>query len=303
VRILITGGAGFIGTALAKALTSEGHDVRLLDLDSKFSSQEHSKFICYSVDIRKQSEFSLIDSDYFDAIYHLAAQTSGAISQEQPELDADTNFKGTLNVLNFARRAKVKKIIFSSSMAAYGEKKGMIFEDDVLEPVSVYGCTKVAGEVLVRSFSQYNIDFTIFRLFNVYGPGQDMSNLRQGMASIFMAQAIMNDEIKVTGSLDRYRDFVYIDDVVSALLIALDDLSGKTLNVGSGTKLTVANLLEKILKIEERNLKIENIGGHEGDIHGSIANAEYLRSTGWEPQVLIDDGLLAMHQYARKVLK
>lgn len=269
--VLITGGAGFIGTALAKKLKILNHDVTIIDLEKKFTSL-HDGFAKYSLDIRSYENFKKIEHLEFDYIFHLAAQTASAISQEEPELDVDTNVKGTLNICNYARKCKAKKIIFTSSMATYGNKEGKIKESDIQTPLSNYGVSKVAGEYYINMFKYFGIESTIFRLFNVYGPGQDMSNLRQGMASIFMAQSIISEEIKVTGSFERYRDFVYIDDVVDALILGLDSITdGQVYNVGSEEATTVKELIDLIIEVNDKSksqFKITNIGSHEGDQFG-----------------------------------
>lgn len=304
-NILITGGAGFIGTALANKLKSLNYDVIIIDLEQKFTSL-HDDITKFSLDIRNYENFKKIEHLEFDYIFHLAAQTASAISQEEPELDVDTNVKGTLNICNYARKCKAKKIIFTSSMATYGNKEGKIKESDIQTPLSNYGVSKVAGEYYINMLQQFGIENTIFRLFNVYGPGQDMSNLRQGMASIFMAQSIISDEIKVTGSFDRYRDFVYIDDVVDALIFGLDNITdGQVYNVGSEEATTVKELIDLIIEVNDKRksqFKITNIGSHEGDQFGSKADAIKLKSLGWKPKTNLKYGLEKMHIYAKDVL-
>jgi len=304
-NILITGGAGFIGTALATKLKTLGHDITIIDLESKFTFI-HDDFTKYNLDIREYKNFKLLENKKYDYIFHLAAQTSSAISQEEPALDVDTNVKGTMNICNFARVCQAKKIIFTSSMATYGNKKGKIKEIDIQEPLSNYGVSKVAGEFYLNMFKQFGIENTIFRLFNVYGPGQDMSNLRQGMASIFMAQSIMSNTIKVTGSFERYRDFVYVDDVVDALIMGMDEnLNSQVFNVGSGKATTVRELIDLIIDINDKpndSFEIINIGSHEGDQFGSISDSSKLLSLGWNPKVKIEDGMKNMYDYAKKVI-
>ena len=139
--VLITGGAGFIGTALANRLKNLNHDITIIDLEKKFTSL-HDDFTKYSLDIRNYENFKNIEHLEFDYIFHLAAQTASAISQEEPELDVDTNVKGTLNICNFARVCKAKKIIFTSSMATYGNKEGKI--------------TRFEGMILVVCYIAYN---------------------------------------------------------------------------------------------------------------------------------------------------
>lgn len=304
-RILITGGAGFIGTALAKRLQELKYEVILIDFEHKFNLQ-HKEFEKYFVDIRYFKNFNIIKNKKFDFIFHLAAQTSGAISQEEPELDVDTNVKGTLNVCNFAKICGVKKIIFTSSMATYGDYQEKIKDDFLQKPLSNYGVSKVCTEHYIKSFEQFGIKNTIFRLFNVYGEGQDMFNLRQGMVSIFIAQSIKSDIIEVTGSLDRYRDFVYISDVISALVLGLLEYTdGKIYNIGSGIKTTVREIIELILSINDKpkeEFKINNIGSHEGDQFGSIADNSNILTLGWNPKVDLVEDLKYTYKYAKEVL-
>jgi UDP-glucose 4-epimerase len=302
-KILITGGGGFIGTSTANLLSSIGHDVELLDLDKKFNS-DHADYIKHSIDITNFSNFKVLNGKKFDFIFHLAAQTSGAISQEEPEKDADINVKGILNVCNFARACNAQKIIFSSSMAVYGNKIGKINENDSALPVSNYGASKLSGEIFLKMFKQFGIDYSIFRLFNVYGPGQDFKNLRQGMASIYMAQSITGKQIKVTGSFDRYRDFVYISDVSNALALGLDSRTDSmTLNVGSGIKTTVKELIDIILNThdeEKISFSVINAGGHEGDQFGSLSDISKISDLGWSPKISLEKGISLMYNRAKK---
>lgn len=306
LNILITGGAGFIGTALAKRLKALQHSITIIDFPDKFSS-EHNDFNICGLDIADYNNFKTIEHHNFDYIFHLAAQTSSIISQEHPELDIDTNVKGTLNVCNFARVCKAKKIIFTSSMATYGNVNGNIKEECVQNPVSNYGVSKITGEYYIKMYKQFGIENSIFRLFNVYGPGQDMSNLKQGMASIFMTQAIISNDIKVTGSFDRYRDFIYIDDVVDALILGLSSRTDSQIyNVGSGISTTVKELIDLIISLSgrpENQFRIVNVGSHEGDQFGSVANISKLNNLGWTAKVNLKDGLKHMYEYAKEKLR
>lgn len=295
-KILITGGAGFIGSALAYRL-KKNHEVHLLDREDNFKKKPFlGVFPEHYADVRQHL---LLDQE-FDFIFHLAAQTSGRISQEEPYLDLDTNIKGTFNICNYARYCKAKKIIYISSMAVYGEQQGPLEEERPLIPVSNYGASKASGELFVKMYEQFGIKNTIFRPFNVYGPGQDMTNLKQGMASIFMAQSILGDQIKVTGSLDRYRDFIYIDDVVEALVLGIEPRSdGEIYNVGCGAKTTVRELVDLILKVNEKpssSFTVTEENSHEGDQFGSISDNSKLKNLGWEDSIKLEEGLNKMYE-------
>ena len=295
-KILITGGAGFIGSALAYRL-KKNHEVHLLDREDNFKKKPFlGVFPEHYADVRQHL---LLDQE-FDFIFHLAAQTSGRISQEEPYLDLDTNIKGTFNICNYARYCKAKTIIYISSMAVYGEQQGPLEEERPLIPVSNYGASKASGELFVKMYEQFGIKNTIFRPFNVYGPGQDMTNLKQGMASIFMAQSILGDQIKVTGSLDRYRDFIYIDDVVEALVLGIEPRSdGEIYNVGCGAKTTVRELVDLILKVNEKpssSFTVTEENSHEGDQFGSISDNSKLKNLGWEDSIKLEEGLNKMYE-------
>ena len=295
-KILITGGAGFIGSALAYRL-KKNHEVHLLDREDNFKKKPFlGVFPEHYADVRQHL---LLDQE-FDFIFHLAAQTSGRISQEEPYLDLDTNIKGTFNICNYARYCKAKKIIYISSMAVYGEQQGPLEEERPLIPVSNYGASKASGELFVKMYEQFGIKNTIFRPFNGNGPGQDMTNLKQGMASIFMAQSILGDQIKVTGSLDRYRDFIYIDDVVEALVLGIEPRSdGEIYNVGCGAKTTVRELVDLILKVNEKpssSFTVTEENSHEGDQFGSISDNSKLKNLGWEDSIKLEEGLNKMYE-------
>lgn len=290
-RYLITGGCGFIGTALAKRLKSIGSDVVLIDLDDKIKDFHKDNFICFSLDIRDYKNFAKLSDLKFDCIFHLAAQTSGRISEENPDLDIDTNIKGTLNLLKYMTNTNNKKIIFTSSMAVYGNDENPIDENKPVNPLSNYAVSKIAGESYLKMYKQYGITYTIFRLFNVYGRGQDLSNMKQGMVSIYIAQAVKSNVIDVTGSIDRYRDFVHIDDVINALVMPLNNkkMSENIYNVGTGVKTTVKELINIIQSIKGSTLKINCIESHQGDQFGTFANIQKLRTLGWKPCIQLND--------------
>tara|TARA_R110000824_G_scaffold326043_2_gene512942 strand:+ start:9478 stop:10374 length:897 start_codon:yes stop_codon:yes gene_type:complete len=289
---MITGGAGFIGTHLASKLKSIGHKVVLCDFDERFREYHHSNFKCVSCDITNYESVSKLPK--CDVIYHFAAQVGTLGALDNLNFDLKCNAEGTLNISKFAAMNNVKTMIYSSSMAVYGENENAK-ETDLLQPVSPYGISKMCGEHYVRFCNQLSptMQCVTYRIFNCYGPHQDTKNLTQGLVSIFLNQAINKDVIEVKGSLDRFRDLVHIDDVVNAMLLPLENKSVKgTYNVCTGTKTTLRELIQLIQKVTKRPVKAENIGGHSGDPHGVGGNNLKLTQHGWHPQVNIKRGII-----------
>lgn len=211
-------------------------------------------------DIKNPLNFKELDNT--DLIFHLAAQTSSIISQENPSLDINTNIHGTLNIVDFAIEKKCP-VIFTSSMAVYNSSK--INSNTVPCPISNYGISKYAGEFLIKKLEKYNIKYKIFRLFNVYGPGQDMQNLKQGMVSIFLQMALTEKKIIVKGSKHRTRDMVFIDDIVKELMQSVNNIDNSLTNLGTGVSISVEKLLFIITNaIKRKGFSSPNIFYQDG---------------------------------------
>jgi len=291
-QYLITGGCGFIGLALAKRLIQNSNFVDILDLPQKAKKiRIKSKFIkLIKGDISNKKIFNKIKKKY-DCVYHLAAQTSTRLSETEPRIDIDTNVIGTLNLCNWAKIFKPKRIVFTSSMAVYGKIANKVKENSECNPSSIYGLSKLYSEKILERLRKLGLNVNIYRLFNVYGPGQDLKNLNQGMFSIYLAQAIKSKKIKITGSLNRYRDFVFISDVVDALILPPKNKKIWIFNIGSGKKIKV----KKIIKLIQKNLKPKKIRlkvmkGFYEDTWGSYANNSLMFSNNWKPKVSIEKG-------------
>ena len=291
-KILVTGGAGFIGSNLVSKLEALGHYVKIVDMLPNDD---------YCFDISCYSNFDIINED-FDIIYHVAAQSGGYRSLIEHELDLDWNAKGTLNVCMFAKANNIKKIVYTSTMAVYGEGD-WLKETDELNPLSNYGISKLYGETCVKQFSQFGIDYTIFRVFNTYGPGQNLLNGNQGVVAVFVAQAIKGNKIDVTGPLTRYRDLTYIDDTVNALVLALEDKTRNQIyNICSKIKTTISEIIDEVIVASNRNSKlftITNIGKHDGDQFGNTGDNSKLKEIGWSSTISIDTGIKEFYNYAK----
>lgn len=238
-RILITGGSGFIGQHLIKKLITVSEN-EIINVDLKPAPFESpQRVINVQADIRKATSFC--DLGKVDEVYHLAAQTSSILSEKDPKEDITTNILGTLNVCEYALRSD-SLITLASSMAVYGN--GVVNVETPPAPKSTYGITKLAAEHLVRKFFSTSDSYRISRLFNVYGPGQDLKNLNQGMLSIFSAMAITENAITVKGSKTRTRDFIHVNDVVNHWVSG--QYFAKITNVGTGKSTSVDELVTMI---------------------------------------------------------
>jgi len=302
---LVTGAAGFIGTAIAKKLLEKGN--RVVTIDNLSTGLEEAipqgvvfyKGNCQDIDI-----INRLNEYFFDAIYHIAGQSSGEISFDDPVYDLQTNAQSTLLLLKLAIKTGCKKFIYASSMSVYGDKPDIpVKEETTLNPKSFYGVGKVASEHYMRIYQEYGINSTALRLFNVYGPGQNMENLRQGMVSIFLAQAIKDKYILVKGDKERFRDFIYIDDVVNAFLCA-EEKSGfqfDTLNICTGIRTTVGELISKMQDSLPYNITVEYKGNTPGDQFGITGdNNKVHKALGWQPDTSLKSGLVKMVKWAIK---
>lgn len=292
-KILITGVAGFIGSYVASRFIKEGYEVIGVD-DLSNGRMENVPFGVSFIqgDLASSSTMNVIPSNC-RKILHLAGQSSGEISFDDPVSDLEKNTATTLNLIRYAIENDVERMIYSSSMSVYGSVESKpIDENKVPFPLSCYGVSKLAAEGYLRVYGSRLPSVTL-RMFNVYGPGQDMKNLRQGMVSIYVAQALRNGRIEVKGSIDRFRDFIFIDDVVEAWYRAAcyPEAIGKTINVGTGIKTSVATLLQQVCRMIPGSKYVVS-GGTPGDQAGIYADTnnlqEYLKINSFTP---LDIGL------------
>ena len=301
-RYLVTGAAGFIGAALASRLIKEGNQVVTIDNLSTGNISnipDGVKFI--EGDCGNQDVYSNIPNDSFDAIFHIAGQSSGEISFDDPIYDIRTNAESTLLLLKFALKNNCKRFIFASTMSVYGIKpERPVKENEDCHPESFYGIAKLASEHYLRVYEQFGIDTTSLRLFNVYGPGQNMDNLRQGMVSIFLAQMLKDKSIHVKGSADRFRDFIHVDDVVESFFRCLSCIAsnGKVINIANGKATKVKEIIELLVSSQSNQINVKYDGGTPGDIHGIYADISRMNNIfGTWNKVELQDGLEMMVRF------
>ena len=305
---LVTGVAGFIGSAISRKLLENGHKVVGID---NFSTGFHHNIPddveFFEVDISEANQLKTLNNFTFNAVLHLAAQTSGEISFDDPPKDLLINALGTLNLLEYCKDHKINRFLYASSMAVYGDVEDKpISISQHTNPKSYYGITKLAGEQYVQAFSD-RIKTTSFRIFNVYGPGQNMQNIKQGMISIYLYYFMKNQPVLVKGSKDRFRDFVYIDDVVSAWIKAIDEPKayGVRYNLGSGVKTTVEELLTLIAQEwggPEHLIKY--VEGTPKDMFEIQANIDpIMDELDWKPETNIKKGLSQFIKWVKGITK
>ncbi|MBU0543742.1 MAG: NAD-dependent epimerase/dehydratase family protein [Proteobacteria bacterium] len=247
-KVLITGVAGFVGSHVARRFLEEKYQViGIDDLSGGKSENVPSRVDFINGDLTQSETIALIPEGC-ETILHLAGQSSGEMSFDNPITDLQKNTVSTLNLIRYGIQNNSKRIVYASSMSVYGSVPDKpIDEHHDPKPLSCYGVGKLAAEGYLRIY-QDQLPFVALRMFNVYGPGQDLSNLRQGMVSIYMAQALSEGHIEVKGSIERFRDFIYIDDVVEAWWrsATYPGISNRIINIGTGKRTTVHALLDKI---------------------------------------------------------
>lgn len=310
-KYLVTGAAGFIGSAIARRLISEGNEVVTID-NLSTGIESNIPIECEKIigNVYDEKIIGQLNNEVFDAIVHIAGQSSGEISFENPVYDLNTNTKSTILLLDYARKTGCNNFIFASSMSVYGDydSREEVCESSLMIPKSFYAVGKMASENYMRIFSSnYGIKCTALRFFNVYGIGQNMTNLKQGMASIYLAMAINDHHIVVKGSKTRFRDFVYIDDVVDAVCKTIGRECGEmfeVFNVSTDEKTTVENVVATIVNSLPYEVAVDYVEGTPGDQHGIYGKSEKLQNMlNWKPQISFTDGMKKMINWARKELE
>ena len=301
MKVFVTGVGGFIGAHVANRFLAAGHAViGADDFSSGYRENVPPGVELVEGDLADTKTLSALPRDC-ELILHLAGQSSGEISFDDPVSDLRKNTVSTLNLIRYGIDCGASRLVYASSMSCYGSvPDAPIAETATCLPLSCYGVGKLAAEGYLRVYAK-QLPFVALRMFNVYGPGQDLSNLRQGMVSIYLAQALATGRVQVKGSLDRFRDFIFIDDVVEAWWQAAfrAEPVGQAINVGTGRRTTVRELLEAMQPhVPGMDWYVE--GSTPGDQSGIFADARLIGGQiGMTQFVPLSEGLARFVAWAR----
>lgn len=308
MKILVTGGAGFIGSHVVDILIEAGHAVAIVD-----NLWEHGggkleninpKATFYKIDIRDEALSEVFQKEQPDVICHLAAQHSVKISTDDPVHDANVNILGLINLLQNATRFGVRKIIFSSSGATYGTVEKMpVGENTTQHPESPYGTTKMASEYYLRFWkNMHGLDFTILRYGNVYGPRQDPLG-EAGVIAIFTRQILLKEPVRIDWDGEQQKDYVYVGDVARANLLALTAGDGEAYCIAHGNGTSVNALYEGLASKIGHEVDIQRAPKRPGDIYLTYFDCiKAHHELGWKAEVDIEEGLRLTVDYFKENL-
>lgn len=300
MRYLVTGGAGFIGSNIVDELVRRGHSVAVLD-DLSAGKEANLAMVLEKIDFLRGSitdlEMVRTACEGADYVIHLAARTSVPRSVKDPIDSNHVNIDGTLNVLVAARDAKVRRLVYAASSAAYGETPMLPkVESMPAAPISPYGITKYVGELYAQVFGRvYGMENASIRYFNVFGPRQDPTSQYSGVLSRFMLAILDGQAPVVYGDGEQSRDFTFVENIVEETLRACEakDASGKVFNGGTGARITLNQVLRQLEEIIGQKISAKYEPTRNGDIRDSQADISLARDVlGYEPKVQFAEGLL-----------
>lgn len=306
MKILVTGGAGFIASNIADAFVTEGHEVVILDdLSTGFEKNVSPKAKFVKMNIRDEKVAELFEKEKFDVVNHHAAQMDVRRSVADPAFDANTNIIGTINLLQNSVKYGVKKFMFASTGGAvYGEQSYFpADENHPTNPLSPYGISKLSVEKYLCFYhNEFKLNYTILRYANIYGPRQNPFG-EAGVVAIFSNRLLKGEQPTINGTGEQTRDYVFVKDVVKANLLALKDEKSDIYNIGTGKETNVNQLFNSLNKI---------IGKGQVEKHGPAAAGEQMRSVisseklykkfNWKPETILETGLKETVEYFKNNL-
>ncbi len=301
MNVLVTGGCGFIGSHIVDRLIEQNHNVTIIDnLSTGTLDYLNSNAGFYKLDIRDSSISNIFKEKKFDVVFHKAAQIDAAKSIKDAYFDADVNIMGTINILENMKRFNVKKIVFPSSAAIYGNIENLpIKETSTTSPLSFYGLSKLAAENYIITYAKlFGLDYTILRYANVYGLRQGAKG-ECGVVKIFWDKLLKEQQPTIFGDGLQTRDFIYIEDVVSANIATLSKGSKSILNISTQVPVTINKLFNEMKSTFNSSLSVSYANERVGDIKESyLCNEKALHILNWRPKYSLLKGLQHMYSFS-----
>ncbi len=299
MKVLVTGGCGFIGSHTIDLLIKNGYDVLSIDLTlDKTKINGSAKYV--KGNILSKKLFDIFKKFSPSIVFHFAAQTNLRSSIEDPKKDAKLNILGTINVLEACRKYNVKKIIYSSSAAVYGKPKYLpVDENHPTKPESPYGLSKLVGEMYIQLYNKlFGLDFTILRYSNVFGPRQN-NRSDAGVISVFINKILKNESPIIFGDGKQTRDFIFVEDVARANLLAIN-WKNDVYNISSSKEISVLDLFEKIRKILKKEIKPIFAEPKKEVKRIALSNKKAIKM-GWKQEIDFEKGLKKTIEYFKKL--
>jgi UDP-glucose 4-epimerase len=295
MKILVTGGAGFIGSYVAAAYVHAGHEVVIIDnLSSGSRSAVPPQARLIEMDIRDEAIREVFEQERFEAVNHFAAQMQVSVSVRDPLLDTSVNIMGTMNLLDAARCTGVRRFMFASSAGTvYGEQHvPSCDEDQPKAPLSPYGASKLSAEHYLHAFTAcYGMETLALRYANVYGPGQNPHG-EAGVVAIFLKKMLEGDQPVINGTGLQTRDYVFIDDVVNANVLALSSTASGAVNISTNVETNVLEIVNFLRTASGMDCPAVHGPAKSGEpMRGCYNNALAKQMLGWEPRVAMNDGI------------
>ncbi len=306
MKILVTGGAGFIGSHIVDAYLSAGHEVSVVDdLSSGFRHNLPEGVLLYEVDIRGSQLAEVFDAVRPEIVNHQAARANVRESFEKPLLYADVNVLGSVNVLECCRMYRVRKVIYASTGGAvYGEPQELpVSEDHPINPLDPYGASKHHVEHYLQLYNvNFGIRFTALRYPNVYGPRQDPFG-EAGVVAIFTGQMLDGRQPVINGAGEQQRDFVHVSDVAKASVLALDKGDNEILNIGSGAGTSVNTIFKTLAELTHFRMPAVHSPAKKGEVYKIFLHSNRAQKTlGWQPEMSLRQGLAETVEFFRNAL-